>query len=232
MPMNVTKFHSRQNYCLHCAIWRKDTSPYISICWHYKCARAPALSAGRTHVFISIVRYFMGFARPCTSARKLVCNWRQESLHCWRDKARLPFVLFNRKMVKEIAYLQRTHSNRVGKEGSSHSNWYWFWWYVLTLHQRTSLWKDVCHKLAAHTQFGPMTTLAPHSLWPQAYFGSNNTLARKYFAKQLQPNKLLPEDQIFKSIVFNHFVPSIGLRCASGWNWSHKDQHFQSRSIF
>ena len=68
-------------------------------------ARAPALSAGRTHVFISIVRYFMGFARPCTSARKLVCNWRQESLHCWRDKARLPFVLFNRKMVKEIAYL-------------------------------------------------------------------------------------------------------------------------------
>ena len=122
MPMNVTKFHSRQNYCLHCAIWRKDTSPYISICWHYKCVqgalaqgtRAPALSAGRTHVFISIVRYFMGFARPCTSARKLVCNWRQESLHCWRDKARLPFVLFNRKMVKEIAYLQRTHSNRVG----------------------------------------------------------------------------------------------------------------------
>ena len=51
-------------------------------------ARAPALSVGRTHVFISIVRYFMGFARPCKGARKLVCNWRQESLHCWRDMAR------------------------------------------------------------------------------------------------------------------------------------------------
>ena len=209
MPMNVTKFHSRQNYCLHCAIWRKDTSPYISICWHYKCvqrARAPALSAVRTHVFISILRYFMGFARPCTSARKLVCNWRQESLHCWRDKARLPFVLFNRKMVKEIAYLQRTHSNRVGKEGSSHSNWYWFWWYVLTLHQRTSLWKDGdSHPVWPHGHFGPTLTSAPIILRP------GNTSP-----KQLQPNKLLPEDQIFKSIVFNYFVPSIGLRYASG----------------
>ena len=30
----------------------------------------------------------------------------------------------------------------------------------------------------AHTQFGPKTTLAPHSLWPQAYFGPRHISAQ------------------------------------------------------
>ena len=40
-----------------------------------------------------------------------------------------------------------------------------------------------------------------HSLWPQAYFGSRHILARGLF---------WPEEQIFKSVIFNNFVPSIG----------------------
>ena len=82
--------------------------------------------------------------------------------------------------------------------------------------------------LRAHTQFGPTLTLVPNILLPEAHFGPRNTSAPvilrpmptsalKYFGpQQLWPNTLRPEDQIFISVIFNNFVPSIGLWGALG----------------
>ena len=54
-----------------------------------------------------------------------------------------------------------------------------------------------------HTHFGPKHTLVQGTFRPEDYFG---------------PEILWPEDQIFKSVIFNNFVPSIGLGGASGGN--------------
>ena len=66
----------------------------------------------------------------------------------------------------------------------------------------------------AHTQFGSKTTLASHSLWPQAYLGLRHILARgilwlkQYFGLMptlariyLGSEQLRPENQIFKSVI-------------------------------
>ena len=88
----------------------------------------------------------------------------------------------------------------------------------------------------AYTQFGPETSLAPHSLMPRAYFGPKHTSAwrilrpREYFgpvptsarkhfgSKQLWTNRLQLRDQSFKNVIFHQFWPSIGSGSASGRN--------------
>ena len=77
------------------------------------------------------------------------------------------------------------------------------------------------HVCKAHTQFGPETALAPHSLRPWAYFDPVPTSARK----QLWPNRLQPGDKSFKSVIYQ-FWPSIHL------SLTFINQRFQSRPIF
>ena len=99
---------------------------------------------------------------------------------------------------------------------------------IFTIDNRVCCW--------AHTQFGPETALARHSLRPGNTLARNtlarNTSARKYFGpKQLRPREyfgpliyfgpeilrpdrlrpatLWPGDQTFKSVIFHHFWPSI-----------------------
>ena len=74
--------------------------------------------------------------------------------------------------------------------------------------------------MLAHTQFGTKTTLTPSILRPKAHFGPKNTSAplilqpRNNTAQKLWLNTLRPEDQIFKSVIFNQFVHYIGLEGA------------------
>ena len=84
------------------------------------------------------------------------------------------------------------------------------------------------HLLWPQTYFSRRHNSAQGILRPNEYFGSintsawcllqpeihqpGNTSARKYFSpKQLRPNTLWPQDQIFKSVIFNQLGPSMGL---------------------
>ena len=78
---------------------------------------------------------------------------------------------------------------------------------------------------SAHTQFGPKTTLAPHSLWPQGYFGPRHISAREilppdaYFGPEiLKPETTLAQYTSAREPNFQqcHFAPSIGLGGTSG----------------
>ena len=87
----------------------------------------------------------------------------------------------------------------------------------------------------AHTQFGPETALARHSLRPRNTLARNNfspktTLAQRILKpayilrlETLRPDKLWPTtlrpgDQTFKSVIFHHFWPSTSLGGAPGWS--------------
>ena len=65
--------------------------------------------------------------------------------------------------------------------------------------------------LQPEAQFGPRNTSAPIILLPDAYFSLRYFSPEVLLPETTSPNTLWPQDQIFKSVIFNQLGPSMGL---------------------